>query len=186
MIMDENSEFLGLLIRIFNLFAGLIYIIAAILIFAQINLNTKNTFLFIAIIIIFISVLRILNGIFNRDPQKYLRISRVITGISILLLAIFSIVKNSDESISRILLAIALLINSIQKSLIGGFEKHNPKWFRIISLSVGLITIILSLLIIFESAWSVLILIILFAVAFLLGGIVRLSNAFSSPFEKKS
>jgi uncharacterized membrane protein HdeD (DUF308 family) len=183
--MNEDSEFVGLLNRIFNLFAGLIYIITAILIFAQINLNIQNTLLFIAIIIIFISILRLSNGIFNRSIQKYLRISRIITGVSILMLAVFSIVRNSVESTSIILLAIALLINSMQKSLIGIFEKHYSKWFRITSLTVGFISVLLSLLIIFESAWSEFLLIILFAVVFLLGGVVRLSNAISNPSEKK-
>ena len=117
----ENSEFVVLLARIFNLFAGLIYIITAILIFAHINLSTQNTLLFIAIIIIFISISRLLNGIFNKNLQKYLRITRLITGSSIFLLAIFSMIRNSVESTSIILLAIALLINSVQKSLIGVF-----------------------------------------------------------------
>jgi uncharacterized membrane protein HdeD (DUF308 family) len=183
--MYENKEFVGLVDRIFNLFAGLIYIITAILIFAQINLNIQNTLLFIAIILIIISILRIMNGIFNRGLQKYLRISRLVAGITISVLAIFSIIRNSIVSTSIILLAIALLTNSIQKSLIGVFEKQHPKWFRITSLTVGLITIILSLLIIFESAWSEFLLIILFAVAFILGGIVRLSNAISNPLDKK-
>ncbi|NPD88797.1 MAG: hypothetical protein HGN29_08725 [Asgard group archaeon] len=183
--MAENSDFIGLLIRIFNLFSGIIYIITAILLFAQINLNTQNTLLFISIILIFIGILRFINGSLNTNLQKYLRISRIIAGIIILALAVSAVARGSIESTAIILLAIAVLINSIQKSLIGVFEKHYPVWFRAISILGGTITIVLSLLVIFGTSWDVFILIILFAIVFLLNGVSRLINAISNPIEKK-
>ncbi|MBY9000360.1 MAG: hypothetical protein KGD64_05565 [Candidatus Heimdallarchaeota archaeon] len=178
--MSYNSDPLAWVIRIFNVFAGLIHITASILIFAQIGLNTDSVLIILAVTLIIVSCVRLLNSAFNKRLNTYLRISRLIVGIAILILSSISFITTFTESTKITLLTIAILVNGIQRLLDGRFKKYYPVWFRILSTIVGLVTIILCTIVFVGTSFDIYTLIVLLAVTFMLNGIGRIMNAIST------
>ena len=183
--MSKDSDPLIWLIRIINIFAGMILIASSIVLLAQIGMEVEILLIIISVTLILIGIILLLNGSFNKRLNNYIRISRLIVGCAMLVLSIVSLIIRADESLAVILLTIAILLNGIRRILDGSFEEYYLQWFRIFSSIIGIITIIMCAFVLIASSLELYILIILLAVMFMLNGIGRIGNAISTYERRK-
>ncbi len=172
-------------LSIYNLFVGLIYITISMVILALLNFNIQILLDLLTLILILIGISRVLNGIFANDPRIFLRILKFILGVGIIILSSFIFhIRDIDYSLQITLLAVGILINSTLRIVVGFLDKSEAKWYRIVLIIIGSITLVISILFLIFPAWSMKVYIILLTVSFILNGLVKLNYAFKA-FEKK-
>jgi uncharacterized membrane protein HdeD (DUF308 family) len=165
-------------LSIYNVFIGLIYITLSTLILALLNIDIQVLIDLLNVTLLLIGVSRILNGIFGEKSRSYIRILKTIIGIVLLVLGIivFSF-RNTNIALQILLITIGILVNSILRIIIGIYDKSEAFWFRIILLTLGSLTLIISCLLLIFPSWGVIPFIILLAISFILNGIARLNYA---------
>ncbi len=130
-------------LRVFNISAGFITIIIAILSLIFINKDVQTLIIILAVALIIIGVFRTLNGILQKYLEWYVRVLKISVGILVLPLAI-AILALSNIVPERLvsLLAIALILNSLSRINIGINTEEYPNWYKITTIFVGIITIV--------------------------------------------
>ncbi len=140
-------------LRVFNILAGFITIILAILILVFINKDLQTLIIVLAVALIIIGVFRTLNGILQEYLEWYVRALKISVGILVLPIAI-AILARSDIIPERLvsLLAIVLILSSLSRITLGSTSEEYPNWFKITTILIGIMTIVAAgIVLIFQS-----------------------------------
>jgi uncharacterized membrane protein HdeD (DUF308 family) len=131
--------------------------------------------LMLSIGLLVIGIARIFGGIFAKYLSDGLRVINVGVGALALALAIVAILYPQLAAQMLIyLLSFALMLNGIARLVIGGFARAFSGWLRGFLLLVGVLTIVLSVVVVISPAFGFLTLVFMLAIAFLLNGIARI------------
>ncbi len=166
-------------IRALHIFIGITLIIMAILVFIFTSEAVITLLIMIAITVLVMGIPRVINGGTNTALEKKIRAMKLITGGLAIMLGVLAIILMFiDPTISIeyviFILASALIILGIGRFLRGIHAQEYPIWFRTLIIIVGLLTIILSIVVLlFPPADSVLN-IVLLSIILLFNGIGRL------------
>jgi uncharacterized membrane protein HdeD (DUF308 family) len=130
-------------LRVFNISAGFITIIIAVLSLIFINEDLQTLMIILAIALIIIGIFRTLNGILQQYLEWYVRVLKISVGILVLPIAI-AVLALSNIIPERIvsLLAIALILSSLSRITLGTTTEDYPIWFKITTILIGIITIV--------------------------------------------
>jgi uncharacterized membrane protein HdeD (DUF308 family) len=130
-------------LRFFNISAGVITIILAILSLIFINKDLQTLIIILATALIIIGVFRVLNGSFQKYIEWYERALKISVGILVLPISI-AILALSNIIPERIisLLAIVLILSSICRVSIGSNLEDYPNWYKVFTIIIGILTII--------------------------------------------
>ena len=165
-------------LSIYNVFVGLIYITISTTILALLNVDIIVLIDLLTITLLLIGVSRILNGIFSGKSKQYLRILKIPVGLLLIIMSIVVFVfRDTHITLQILLITIGILVNSVLRIIIGVYDKNEDFWFRIILISIGTLTLIISCLLLIFPSWGVIPFIILLAISFILNGIARLNYA---------
>ncbi|MFX1375095.1 MAG: DUF308 domain-containing protein [Promethearchaeota archaeon] len=176
--------------RASNIIFGLLIIILAAMVF--IFPETTLTFLIfiIAFAVLLMGIVRLINAFSDEKLSNFKVITRFITGIILMIfsmIVVFITLNDPAYSISVLimLLAIALLILGIGRLFIGLIAKEFESWFRIVLITIGIITIIVSIVIFFIPEVGEIVLLVLLSINLLLNGIGRLILGIVGPESSK-
>jgi uncharacterized membrane protein HdeD (DUF308 family) len=162
-------------LRALDVVFGLIAIILSIVVLAYPQLTILMLILMLSIGLLVIGIARIFGGIFAKYLSDGLRVINVGVGALALALAIVAILYPQLAAQMLIyLLSFALMLNGIARLVIGGFARAFSGWLRGFLLLVGVLTIVLSVVVVISPAFGFLTLVFMLAIAFLLNGIARI------------
>ncbi len=130
-------------LRIFNILAGFIIVILAILSLVFINADIQTLIIVLAIALIIMGIFRILNGVMQKYLEWYQRVLKISVGIIIIPTAI-AIWALSNIIPGRLvsLLAIVIILSSISRITLGSIVEDYPNWYKVFVIAIGLLTII--------------------------------------------
>ena len=161
-------------LRALDIVFGLIAVILSIVVLVYQELAILTLIFVLSIALLIIGIARVFGGIFAKYLSDGLRAVHVGTGILALVIAIVALLYTELATQMLIyLLSFALLIHGIARIVIGGFCKVFPGWLRGLLVSVGLLTIVLSVVVFVSPAYGFLTLVFLLSIAFLSNGIAR-------------
>ncbi len=153
-------------------------------IFGLLNSNLQVSLDLLKIILLLLGISRLLYGIFSKDPSKLIRILKTLVGIGIIVLSsIDFFIRETNFPTQITLLAIGILIIGVLRITVGLLDKSEANWFRIIMVSIGSITLTISILFLIFTGWETSIYVILLAVSFILQGLTKINYALE-VFEK--
>jgi uncharacterized membrane protein HdeD (DUF308 family) len=131
--------------------------------------------LILSIILIIVGVARVFSGVYSKSLSDGLRAVHVGTGLLAILLAVIAISYPQLATQMLIyLLSLALFIQGIARTLIGGFAKILPSWIRGFFVLIGFTTIAMSIIVIVLPSLGFLTLILILSIAFLMNGLARI------------
>jgi uncharacterized membrane protein HdeD (DUF308 family) len=144
----------------------------AVLLMPNVAVDTLIFLLYFALL--FIGTGRILIGaLFKLLPQS-LRIINIISGLVLLGLALMVLVYQYPYFATAVLvsiLAFGLLINGITRVIAGGFAKILPNWMRGFLVAGGVLTIVLSIIVLVYPGVALLTLVFLLSIGLTWSGI---------------
>jgi uncharacterized membrane protein HdeD (DUF308 family) len=164
--------------RATNIIFGLLIMLLAMMVF----IFPTTTLLFLiyvtAIIIMLMGIIRLSNAFSEEKLSNFKAITRFITGLILLIFSIIVIIITLNDpaysvSILIFLLAIALLIMGIGRFFVGLFAKKFDRWFRIVLVVIGIVTIVISIIIFFIPTVGAIYLLIIISVSLLINGLGR-------------
>lgn len=162
-----------------NILVGLLMIFIGIL--ALINPSATNTaiILLLSMGLLIAGISRITNALSDQELKNYKVIGRFISGIIAIivsLIAVILILINTPLALNLwyFFLAISFLIIGLARIFLGAMTKEYDDWFRILLICVGIVTLILSILIIVVPAIGGLFIVVSLAVSLLLNGVARI------------
>jgi uncharacterized membrane protein HdeD (DUF308 family) len=172
-------------LSIFYLFAGLIYILISVISLGMLNSDVQVLLDLLTVVLIFLGISRLLYGIFIKDLIRLIRISKILVGTALIILgSIDFFIRESDFVTQITLLVIGILLISVLRITVGLMDKSEADWFRIMLISIGSITFLISLLFLIFPRWNITIYIILLAVSFILHGFTKINYSIKI-FDKK-
>lgn len=130
-------------LRIFNILAGFIIVILAILSLVFIYADIQTLIIVLAIALIIMGIFRILNGVMQKYLEWYQRVLKISVGIIIIPTAI-AIWALSNIIPGRLvsLLAIVIILSSISRITLGSIVEDYPNWYKVFVIAIGLLTIV--------------------------------------------
>ena len=130
-------------LRIFNILAGFIIVILAILSLVFIYADIQTLIIVLAIALIIMGIFRILNGVMQKYLEWYQRVLKIPVGIIIIPTAI-AIWALSNIIPGRLvsLLAIVIILSSISRITLGSIVEDYPNWYKVFVIAIGLLTIV--------------------------------------------
>ena len=130
-------------LRVFNISAGFITIVLAILCLVFIKKDLQTLIIVLAIALIIIGIFRTLNGFWQKYLEWYVRVLKISIGILVLPIAIAVLALSSiiPERIVS-LLAIVLILSSLSRITLGSISEEYPNWFKVLTILIGVLTIV--------------------------------------------
>ena len=172
-------------LSIFKLSAGLVYITISVISLGILSSSVQVLLDLLTFVLILLGIARLLHGIFIKDQIMLIRIAKILVGTALIILGSIDFsIRESDFLTQITLLAVGILIISVLRTAVGILDKSEENWFRIMLISIGSITFVISLLFLIFPSWNITIYIILLAVSFILQGFAKINYAFRI-FEKK-
>ncbi len=130
-------------LRFFNISAGIVIVILAIISLIFISGNFQTLIIVLAIALIVIGVFRILNGIFLQYIEWYSRALKISIGILVLPLAIAILALSNIFTANIVsLLAIALILSSIARINVSSALLEYPDWYKVLTIVIGIVSIV--------------------------------------------
>ena len=162
-------------LRALDVILGLIAVALSIAVLMYPELAILTLIFTLSVALLVIGIARVIIGIFAKYLSDELRALNLGAGILALALAIVAIFYPQLATQMLIyLLSFALMFNGIVRVMIGGFAKVFPNWLRGLLVVVGMLTIVLSVVVVISPAFGFLTLVFLLSIAFLLNGMVRI------------
>ena len=162
-------------LRIFNIVFGIISILLSFIVITDLGIGLSALIFILASVILGLGITRIINGIFNENQTKLIRILKIVLGVFMLPLSIVVMsIPDLGLNIIIFLLAGALIANGLIRIIAGGYEDKHPSWFRILMILIGAITVLLGVITIIKTDFSLFTLLILLAVTLIINGIARI------------
>jgi uncharacterized membrane protein HdeD (DUF308 family) len=159
-------------LKIFNISAGVITIILAILSLIFINKDLQTLIIILATALIIIGVFRTLNGVSQKYIEWYERVLKISIGIIVLPISI-AILALSNMIPERIisLLAIVLILSSISRVAIGSTLEEYPNWYKVLTIIIGILTIVTAGIVLLFQPIAGYTIVALLAITFIFSGI---------------
>ncbi len=159
-------------LRIFNIFAGFVTIVLAILCLVFVGIDkTQNLIIVLAVALIIIGIFRSLNGMLQKYLAWYQRVLKISVGVIALVIAIAVLALSSvitEQLVS--LLAIVIILSSISKITMGSTFEEYPTWYKVLTMIITLITIISAGIILLFSNIALPTVVALLAITFIFSG----------------
>ena len=158
-------------LRVFNISAGFVTIILAILCLVFIKRDLQTLLVVLAIALIIIGIFRTANGILQQYIEWYVRVLKISVGILVLPIAI-AVLARADMVPERIvsLLAIALILSSLSRITLGSTSEDYPNWFKITTILIGILTIVAAGIVLLFQTVAESTIVALLAVTFIFSG----------------
>jgi uncharacterized membrane protein HdeD (DUF308 family) len=167
-------------IRTLNFLIGVALVVTAItlLIFSDVTLIVLLLTLAVAVLII--GITNIVYGSKDKTLETKIRVMKIIVGILAMALGVVALVlaiinPAASTELLFIILSIALIVLGIGRFARGLQAKDFPGWLRALIISVGVITIIISIVIIFIPPLTSIQLLILLSIVLVFNGIGRIA-----------
>ena len=137
-------------LRIFNISAGTVTILLAILSLIFINRDIQTLITILAIALIVIGIFRTLNGIFQDYIEWYTRVLKISIGILVLpiAIAIWALSSVAPDRITT-LLAFVLILNSISRINVSSRFDEYPNWYKVLTILIGVLSIVAAGIVLF-------------------------------------
>ncbi len=162
-------------LRTLDIVFGSIAIILSIVVLAYPELAVLTLIFILSLALSVLGIARVIIGIFAKYLSDGLRAINLGAGILALILAVVALLYPQLATQMLIyLLSFALMLNGIARVVIGGFAKVFPSWLRGLLVVIGLLTIVLSVVVVISPAFGFLTLVFMLSIAFLLNGIARI------------
>jgi len=167
-------------LAVINVFFGATISILALIIYIYSTFDIEILLFLVANTLVIMGAARIINGGANKNLKNWVRLMKIITGIIAILLAIISIfiqLLSTTYAVEFLifLFSIVLITVGFARFLRGTTAKELSVWLRILVISVGLISIILSLIIFLIPTPNYQLLIYFLTIILLFNGIARLA-----------
>ncbi len=158
-------------LRVFNISAGSITIILAILCLVFINRDLQTLIIVLAIALIIIGIFRTLNGILQKYLEWYVRVLKISVGILVLPISI-AVLALSNVIPERIvsLLAIVLILSNLSRITLGSTSVEYPNWFKVLTILIGVLTIVAAGIVLLFQSIAEYTVIVLLAITFIFSG----------------
>lgn len=162
-------------LRALDIVFGSIAIILSIVVLVYPELAILTLIFILSVALLVIGIARVIIGIFAKYLSGGLRAINLGAGILALVLAIVAMLYPQLATQMLIyVLSFALMFNGIARVVIGVFAKVFPSWLRGLLVIVGMLTIVLSAVVVIFPAFGFLTLVFILSIAFLLNGIARI------------
>lgn len=166
-------------LRKINFLSGLLIVIISVLVLIF-SFQAVVLLLFIlAISLLILGAARIINGSSNEKLKNSVKAWKVISGIAAIILSVIGIVyllidPTLSLTIVIIVFGIALLLIGIGRIITGLINNKFKNWYRYLLVLVGLITLILSILVLLYPNIGLMIIVIMLGLPLLLNGILKM------------
>lgn len=178
--MMEVSIKIPVWLRILNVFFGLFLILISGYIIVNAEATIVTLLIFFIFLLLLSGLIRILNGIFDNHLTKKIRLVNFVLGLLLIGLGIIIwYIPDIGVDILIYLLAFGLMLQGISRIAVGGADSLLANWFRILLILLGVISIVLSSLVILLPDLGLAVLILLLSYGFLISGIGRIATGFS-------
>jgi uncharacterized membrane protein HdeD (DUF308 family) len=169
LLQDKSPNWL----RILQVVFGLISIGLSIAVLASPASAIATVIVLLSIVLLIVGIERIASGISAASTTRASTIANIGLGILVIILSAIAMAYPLQSAAFLIILgAIALLFNGIARLIHGFVDKNNAGWSRATLLFVGILSIILSLIVLAHPAGiGVLILAFMISIALLINGI---------------
>lgn len=164
-------------LRYLNIGLGFGFVLLALITLINFGLSKQIMLFLLSFTLVLISLTRILNGIsdiYLSEGLRYLNMIVGSIGLGIALPVLF--LSGLPINTAIFLLAVGLSIQGIARIAMGGLDTTFTIWIRGLLISIGAITLILTLLVIFFQTIDEIILLWILAFAFLLNGLTRIAK----------
>ena len=173
-------------LRTINILLGSVLIVIAVMVLTFSYLALITLFLMISIGILILGAAWVINASKNKTFETEIKVLKFVTGFSAILFGITTLIMaivnpSAFLDLLIILFAISLFIVGIVRFARGYLAKEFPNWFRLLIISVGILTIVFSILILVNLELGYLFLIFLIAFILLFNGIARLVLGIVNP-----
>lgn len=176
---------IGIGARILNLILGLIFIGVTIYLLTDDTLTLGFILSTFALLVIVIAIGRFFSVFYEKNVSGNKRLFNFLTAIFLAGLAGYSLlVPDLGRDILVLLISLALIIQGINRTLLGLFNKVFPVWYRSITFAIGIILIAIPGWVLYENDYNNRHLVLLLSYAFFFNGIGRLAKAVSGMSEK--
>jgi len=130
-------------LRIFNISAGFITIILAVLSLVFIQKEIATLVIILSIALFIIGIFRTMNGILQQYLEWYQRVLKISIGLLaiVISIAIWALANVITEKLVS-LLAIVIILSSISRVSLGSTCEDYPAWYKIFTIVIGILTIV--------------------------------------------
>ncbi|MBY9005648.1 MAG: DUF308 domain-containing protein [Candidatus Lokiarchaeota archaeon] len=169
-----------------NILIGILMIFFSIIAIMYPEVTNLSVAFLLSIVLLITGLGRIVNASSDEKLTNLKAISRFISGAFALILSIviiLIIVSNPTQALDiwYLIVAIALLIIGGMRIILGIGSKKFDNWFRILTIIIGIVTVIFSILVLLIPELGGLYIIVLISISLLLNGIVRIILGIIGP-----
>ena len=179
--MSEYPQWL----RIGNIVAGITFIILALGVLLDFGLAKQILIILLSFILVLVSLTRAVNGISDQKLTEKMKYMNMFIGAFGLAMALTAMVIYDASSYTTLsLLGIGIASQGVARIAVGGTDQALATWIRGLLITVGVITIILAIIVIFLQDLEETILISILAYAFIANGAARIAKGLGRAQEK--
>lgn len=161
-------------LRALDVVLGLITIIMSGIVLFYPKFAISMLILILAIALLVIGVARLFTGIFARYLPDWSRAVNLGTGILMIVVAIVAMLYPQLATQMLIyLLSLAMLVHGTSRIVTGAFVKVFQRWLRVFLVVIGLLTIIMSIVVLVSPGLGFLTLVIMLSMTLLFNGVAR-------------
>ncbi len=162
-------------LRVFNILAGIGFLCLGFGVVLNFGLTQQIMIIILSFALVLVCLTRIVNGL--SDPmmtEKFRYLNIFVGGFGLSMATTVIVLPDLAIITALFLLSVGLSVQGIARIATGGADQTMANWLRGLFITVGIITLILSLIVIFIQTTDESILIILLAYAFIANAIARI------------
>ncbi len=164
-------------LRYLNLIIGFCLIILSLIVILNFGLAKTTMVLILSFSLIAISFTRIINSLKDEYLSSHFRTANAVVGaIGLSIAAVAILPRDIEITTSIYFLAIGLGLQGVIRIAMGGADTTLSNWLRGFLISVGILTILLTLFVMVFPNINEMILIVVLAYAFLANGLARIAK----------
>ncbi|MFX0122395.1 MAG: DUF308 domain-containing protein [Candidatus Hodarchaeota archaeon] len=160
-----------------NIIMGFCLVILSVIVILNLGLAKMTMILILAVSLIAICFTRIINSLKDEHLSSNFRAANAFVGALGLSIAAVAILPHDIEITTSIFfLAIGLGLQGVIRIAIGSSDRTLSNWLRGFLVSVGILTILLTIIVLLFSNIDEMILIVVLAFTFLINGLARIAK----------
>ena len=169
-------------LRIINISAGVLFLLLGIGVLLDFGLTQQILIVVLSFALVLISLVRTINGISNPTFSEKIQYLNIFIGaIGLSMASTVIIIPTMTSNTAIFLLGVGLSVQGVARIAVGGIDQTLVNWVRGLLVGVGIITIVISLIVIFLQTTDESILIALLAYALIANGAARIVKAVVKP-----
>ena len=173
----KNQGYTPTWVHYLNIIVGFCLVILSMIVILNLGLAEMTMLLILSFSLIVICFTRIINSLKDEHLSSYFRAANAFVGALGLSIAAVAILPRDIEIMTSIFfLAIGLGLQGIIRIAIGSSDRTLSNWLRGFLVSVGVLTVLLTIFIVIFQNIDEMILILVLAFAFLINGFARIAK----------